>query len=244
VTFARRPQAGDSSTGFAGSAGFTLLEVMAAVAILGLTLVVLLSIVTNNVRATAHSRMITSATFLARGKMVSIEDKVIEKGFQDLDEEDEGTFEEQGFPEYRWTSDVEKIELPTEALKDSQNKSIDNAPKVGESGKSADPMSALTGMVGGLMGVFFEPIRVGLQESIRRVTLTVYWREHGRPAEQSVEVTMYVTDPARLDLAMSLGVGGPGTPGAPGTPGTPGTPGATTSGSASQNRSATPGLTR
>jgi general secretion pathway protein I len=170
--------------------------------------------------------------------MVSIEDKVIEKGFQDLDEEDEGTFDKEGFPEFRWTSDVEKIELPTEALKDSQSNSIGNAPKVGESGKSADPMSALTGMVGGLMGVFFEPIRVGLQESIRRVTLTVYWREHGRPAEQSVEVAMYVTDPARLDLAMSLGVGGPGTPGAAGTPGAPGTPAGAT-----QNRSAT-GITR
>lgn len=221
-----------------GRSGFTLLEVMAALAILGLTLVVLLSIVTSNVRATAHSRMITSATFLARGKMISIEDKVIEKGFQDLDEEDEGTFDEEGFPQFRWTSDVEKIDLPTGALQDSQNKSIDEAPKIGE-GKAADPMSALTGMVGGLMGVFFEPIRVGLQESIRRVTLTVLWSEHGRP-EQSVEVTMYVTDPARLDLAMSLGAGGPG---AGGTSGTSGTPGATT-GAATAIKSSTTGITK
>jgi general secretion pathway protein I len=183
--------------------GFTLLEVMAAVAILGLTLVVLLSIVTNNVRATAHSRMITTATFLARGRMVSIEDRVIEKGFQDLDEEDEGTFEDDGFPEFRWTSDVEKIQLPTEAAQAAQTKAGDKAQSAGE---KADPMSALTGMVGGLMGIFFEPIRVGLEESIRRVTLTIFWTERGRP-EQSLEVAMYVTDPARLDMAMSLGAG-------------------------------------
>src|SRR6185436_3360839 len=38
-----------------GSGGFTLLEVMIAVAILSITLVTLLSIVTNNVRATNHA---------------------------------------------------------------------------------------------------------------------------------------------------------------------------------------------
>jgi hypothetical protein len=36
------------------------------------------------------------------------------------------------------------------------------------------------------------------------VTVRVFWMERGRP-EQSVEVVMYVTDPAKLDLALSLG---------------------------------------
>ena len=44
--------------------GFTLLEVMIAVAILAVTLVTLLSIVTNNMRATNHAKMTTAATFL------------------------------------------------------------------------------------------------------------------------------------------------------------------------------------
>jgi len=201
------------------SKGFTLLEVMAAIAILSLTLVVLLSIVTNNVRATAHARMITTATFLARGRMVSIEDRVIEKGFQDLDEDDEGTFEEDGFPEFRWTSLVEKLELPSEAAQAAQTAAGNKAQSAGQ---KADPMSALTGMVGGLMGIFFEPIRVGLEESIRRVTLTVWWTERARP-EQSVEVTMYVADPSRLDMAMSLG----SVPGGTGAQGQPGATGAT-----------------
>jgi prepilin-type N-terminal cleavage/methylation domain-containing protein len=186
-----------SRAAHAGSGGFTLLEVMAAVAILALTLVVLLNIITNNMRATAHAQMVTTATFLARGKMVSMEDVIIEVGFQDLDEEDEGTFEEEGFPAFNWASSVEKIQLPTEAMTKVQKES-------GQASTSADPMKALTGMVGGMMGSFIEPVRVGLEESVRRVTLRVFWNERGRP-EQSVEVVTYMTDPAKLDLALNLG---------------------------------------
>lgn len=212
------------------SGGFTLLEVMAAVAILALTLVVLLSIITNNMRATAHAQMVTTATFLARGKMVSMEDVIIETGFQDLNEDDEGTFEEDGFPAFNWASSVEKIQLPTEAMSKAQKES-------GEATTSGDPMKALTGMVGGLMGTFIEPVRVGLEESVRRVTLRVFWNERGRP-EQSVEVVTYMTDPAKLDLALNLGAiaaqgqtqGQTAKPGAKG--GTPGATGATGTGAA------------
>jgi prepilin-type N-terminal cleavage/methylation domain-containing protein len=185
--------------------GFTLLEVMAAVAILALTLVVLLSVITNNVRSTAHSQMITTATFLARGKMVALEDTIIEKGFQDLNEEDDGTFEEEGFAGFTWTSAIEKIELPSDVGQKAQQAS-------GEASQKADPLQALTGMVGGLMSAFMEPVRIGLEESVRRVTLRVLWNERGRP-EQSVDVVTYVTDPAKLDLAMSLGAGLPKTGG-------------------------------
>ena len=66
----------------AGAAsGFTLLEVMIAVAILAATLVVLLRIVTNNIRATNHAKMTTAATFLARTKMSDVEDDVLYNGF-------------------------------------------------------------------------------------------------------------------------------------------------------------------
>ena len=179
--------------------GFTLLEVMAAVAILALTLVVLLSVITNNMRATAHSRMLTTATFLARGKIVSLEDGLIEKGFQDLDETDDGNFADDGFREFSWTTAIEKIQLPTDMAQSAQQ-------AAGTKSQAKDPMQALTGMVGGLMGMFIEPVRIGLQESVRRITVRVFWNERKRP-EQSVEVVTYVTDPAKLDMALQLGGG-------------------------------------
>lgn len=190
-------------------AGFTLLEVMAALAILALTLVVLLSVITNNVRATARAQSLTTATFLARGKIVSLEDGLIEKGFQDLDETDEGTFVEEGFRDFGWSTAVEKIQLPTDMAMSAQQ-------AVGDKSQKKDPMQALTGMIGGLMGMFIEPVRVGLEESVRRITVRVFWTERGRP-EQSVEVVTYITDPAKLDLALSLGGAAAGASGAGGT---------------------------
>lgn len=193
----------------ASASGFTLLEVMAAVAILSLTLVVLIGVVTNNVRATAHARLLTTATFLARGKIVSLEDTLIEKGFQDLDETDEGNFADDGFREFSWSTAIEKIQLPTDMAQSAQKAS-------GDLSQKKDPMQALTGMIGGLMGMFIEPVRIGLEESVRRVTVRVYWIERGRP-EQSVDLIMYVTDPAKLDLALSLGAAAAGGQGTQGT---------------------------
>lgn len=93
------------------------------------------------------------------------------------------------------------------------------------------------------MGLFLEPIRVGLEESVRRVTLRVYWNERGRP-EQSVEVVTYLTDPAKLDLALSLGAAGvPGALGAGGASGQSSS-GSTVRSSSDPRTSTSPGLGR
>jgi prepilin-type N-terminal cleavage/methylation domain-containing protein len=190
-----------------GPGGFTLLEIMVALAILAMTLVVLLQIITNNVRASNHSKMTTAATFLARGKMIDIEDDIIAKGFVDNDETASGDFKEQGFATYRWESAVERVELPTDLTQKAQQQSSDTALD------SKDPMAALGGMIGGLMSSFLEPIRIGLQESVRRVTVRVFWDESGRP-NQTLEVVTFLTDPAKLDLALTGGA--PGAAGAAG----------------------------
>ena len=46
-----------------------------ALAILGMALVVLVGITTNNVRNTQHAKFTTTATFLARAKMAELEDR-------------------------------------------------------------------------------------------------------------------------------------------------------------------------
>jgi hypothetical protein len=65
-----------------------------------------------------------------------------------------------------------------------------------------------------MMSAFIDPIRIGLEESVRKVTVRVLWNEVARP-EQSMEVVQYLTDPAKL---LTSG----GMPGAPGTGGAPG----------------------
>ncbi len=181
----------------AGTRGFTLLEVMVALAILATTLVVLLQIITNNVRATNHAKMTTAATLLARSKMTDIEDSILENGFSTDNESDKGTFRDQNFPGFRWESTIERIELPTDLKQAAQDQSSDDS-------KSKDPMQALTGMMGGLMSSFMDPIRIGLQESVRRVTVKVFWDEVGRHA-LNFEVVEFLTDPAKLDASLTGG---------------------------------------
>jgi general secretion pathway protein I len=192
------------------SSGFTLIEIMVAFAILSLTLVTLLGITTNNVRATNHAKMTTAATFLARNKMSDVEDQILYEGFTSDSETAKGTFKEDGYPQFSWETMIERIELPTDLGQKTQDKARES------SNDSKDPMSLMTGFLGGVMGSFIEPIRIGLQESVRKVTVRVIWDENGRRDEQVIEVVQYLTDPSQLEKSIlppgSTAPGGPGTP--------------------------------
>jgi general secretion pathway protein I len=187
------------------SSGFTLIEIMVAFAILSLTLVTLLGIVTNNVRATNHAKMTTAATFLARIKMSDVEDQVLYEGFTTDTENAHGTFKEDGYPQFRWETMIERIELPTDMTQKSQDKARET------SNDAKDPMSMMTGFLGGMMSSFIEPIRIGLQESVRKVTVRVLWDETGR-RDQTMEVVQYLTDPSKLDASLTGGAPGAGAP--------------------------------
>ena len=117
---------------------------MVALAILGLTLTVMLEIVTNNVRATNHARLTTAATFLARQKMVDVEDDVLYNGFTDADQADNGNFKEAAASQYRWETLIERVELPADLAQKSQDTATATAQD------SKDPMKAMTGMMGGI----------------------------------------------------------------------------------------------
>jgi prepilin-type N-terminal cleavage/methylation domain-containing protein len=182
--------------------GFSLLEVMVALAILALALVVLVGITSDNVRNTQHAKMVTVATFLARAKMAEIEDIVLKDGFTENDEEDEGDFDDAGWPQIRWKTIIEKIELPADLAQQTQE-----AAQGAVEENSDNPLAAMAGFMGGFMSTLIEPIRVGLEESVRRVTVRVSWDEVGRP-DRSFEVDTFMTDPAKLDLAVQA-VGAP-----------------------------------
>lgn len=190
------------------AAGFTLLEVMVAVAILSATLVVLLRIVTNNIRATNHAKLTTAATFLARTKMSDVEDDILYNGFSTETETDKGNFKDEGkgYERFSWESMIERIELPTDLTQKTQESST----KASQDAKN--PMELMSSFFGGMMSAFIEPIRIGLQESVRKVTVRVFWDETGRP-DQAIEVVEYLTDPAQLEKAMGMPPGGVQAPG-------------------------------
>jgi general secretion pathway protein I len=208
------------------ASGFSLLEVMVSLAILALALVVLVGITTGNVRETHHARRLTVATFLARAKMSELEDRILVEGFVDNDEEEEGDFSNEGHANFRFQTLIEKIELPTDLAQKAQQASQQTTQQASTVG-SSNPLMAMAGMMGGLMSTLIEPIRVGLEESVRRVTVRVLWDEPGRRGE-SFEVITFMTDPAKLDMAVGAigqpagstggGAGSSGSTGAGGSP--------------------------
>ncbi len=98
---------------FRGRRGFTLIEVMLALAILGASLVVLVKSVAGNITAAQDSFYMGIATDLARGKMYDIEEGLLQEGFQETEQTDEGDFSDEGWDEVKWKSKVEPVELPS-----------------------------------------------------------------------------------------------------------------------------------
>jgi general secretion pathway protein I len=95
--------------------GFTLLEVMVALALLGLGMVVLIKSTAGNIFSTEDAHMMGIATDLARGKMYDIEEILLKDGFTDSDQsqESEKCFDDEGWPNICYSYKVEEPELPS-----------------------------------------------------------------------------------------------------------------------------------
>jgi general secretion pathway protein I len=201
--------------------GFTLLEVVVALAILAVALVAVLDINAQSVASHVYARRLTVATLLARSKMVDLEQKLHDKGMNVDDEEDSGDFAEEGWPSYRWRAKI--IAPRTNGLSPEQLfGAILNLPLgdgssggpgsllagiFGASGKapaggpraaadtSGNSTQALLGAMGPMAGMAsaqFTQMVDQLQKSVREVQLTVTWKE-GRLTESFDLVTHVVS---------------------------------------------------
>jgi general secretion pathway protein I len=94
------------------SSGFTLLEVMVAVAIMAMVLVTLLGLKNNSMQDVAMAEHITTATMLANGKMMEI---IMSGRFNPVEEE--GEFPDGENPaNYTWKRTISKIPLPNGSI--------------------------------------------------------------------------------------------------------------------------------
>ncbi|HEX3482125.1 MAG TPA: prepilin-type N-terminal cleavage/methylation domain-containing protein [Kofleriaceae bacterium] len=93
--------------------GFTLLEVMFGLALLGLGLTVLIKSAAGDIFNAQQAHMIGVVTDLARGKMYDIEEKLLHDGFSDTEQhEDDQSFSDEGWPQIHYSYKVELVELP------------------------------------------------------------------------------------------------------------------------------------
>lgn len=99
------------------NAGFSLLEVMVSIAILGLGLTAILSAQAGSFAAATQARSMSVATGLARCKMLELEQKLVRDGFPDMDQDDSGPCCDGDDREVmRCTWRIEKPQLPEPAL--------------------------------------------------------------------------------------------------------------------------------
>lgn len=100
--------------------GFTLLEVMIGLALLGFALTVLLKSAANSIFNARQAQMIGVVTDLARAKMYDIEEQLQKDGFNETglaDATDECTdweeLDDEGWPNVSWCAKIEQVELPS-----------------------------------------------------------------------------------------------------------------------------------
>ena len=82
--------------------GFSFLEILGAVVILSMSIVVIMDQQTRAMNAVSRAQSVDQATALALGKMNELEQTIASKGISALKEQEEGKFDEEQFPGYRW----------------------------------------------------------------------------------------------------------------------------------------------
>lgn len=226
--------------------GFTLIEVMVGLSLLGLALVVLIKSSANSIFHARQAQMMSVATDLSRSKMHDIEEMLLKEGFMDTEQvvEDED-FDDEGWPTVTYSYKVEPVELPSiqdlQAL--AEGRAAAGSGSAGSAGSGADgeegtgePASlGLLSQLGGfgeqggegmtadaqmgasVLQTFYPFVQEILKVSIRRVTLTVKYEVMGRDRE--LTTVAFFTDAAAMDkVLMGFGSQEQPEPGASPTP--------------------------
>lgn len=177
--------------------GFTLLEVLVALAVLAFGLMAVSDLAGTALSQHGYARDLTVATALARGKMAELEETYEDKGFKDFDETEEGDFADQGQPGFAWRVEVKKPDatlgpeqllgvLLGQAAGDASTqellqKLMGTGQGAGQGGGQAQ--GAPGGLLGGVLAAQLTAFGEQLKKSFRQVTLTVAWRD-GRTRHQ------------------------------------------------------------
>jgi general secretion pathway protein I len=219
--------------------GFTLLEVLVAVSILGLGLTVILSSQTSLFATAMRSEKISIAASLARCRMSETEVDLIKKGYPLADESHDGDCcgdeSQEGFS-CSWK--IERVKLPEQSLTGEAGAGLGESDDMGalgalaglseagaegltaggDLGAMAESLGAGTSSAGiaqMAMGMVYPALKPMLEASIRKVTVKVAWKEGKN--DRSLDVVQYVTDPRQgeIDATLDPGAGllGGGLPG-------------------------------
>jgi len=214
-----------------GRSGFTLLEVLMAIAILGLGLTVLLGAQTGLFANAKRAERLSLATNVARCRMSELELELLQKGYPLIDQESEGDCcmgEPDG--DFRCSWKIQRVELPESsgmeggetdggvgsentgalgALMDIQEKGSSAFGEGSDITSLAENLGSAStgtdGLVSMVMGFVYPSLKPMLEASIRKIVVTVSWKEGVR--ERTLVVTQFVTDPRQGELDPNAAAG-------------------------------------
>lgn len=172
-------------------AGYTLLEVLIALSILATALTVLVSTLGVSKDQAFFSQDLSTASQLARSKMIDLEYNLLRDGFSDNIMRDKGDFRNEGHPEITWSSTIQPVEIPEQAREELLAK-VNEQLFGGVSGDGAlQGNAAFSSMLPTLIGQMPNIInRVG--QKIRRIDLRVEFDFAGN--SYPLILTQYVVD--------------------------------------------------
>jgi general secretion pathway protein I len=185
--------------------GFTLLEVMVALAILASAMLALSQVVSGALRNHVRASHLDVATLLARGKLADLEDEYETKGFRDFDQSADGTFESDGHPEVRWKAEVlkPKVELgPDRILGLLTGGEGDLSKLLGQAagGKPGEPTTVQTGAAGVAASLQQQLTVIGeqIKKGVRELRLTVSWPDGKKDESFTIVEHLVVLTPREV----------------------------------------------
>ena len=206
--------------------GFTLLEIMIAVAILAGALTVLVHAQATAVLMTAETEKLLVATMLAKEKMGEVQLMMESEGFGEQDIEEDGDFDDFGdmegldlnldvddaYEDYQWAYTVRQIELDLGGDFTGMAEGLAGQGYWGDQDEQSQSQS-VSGRGGqtdqaGLddLGVSSDMITELLGGYIREVRVLVWWGENEDELDQ-VEITTHIINSSALSI-MSAAMGG------------------------------------
>lgn len=185
-------------TGDRGAAGFTLLEVLIAVAILAISMSSLMGSQINAMAATRYARDITAIALLAENQLIELEFRHRKEGWTNSDVEVDGDFSEHGYDHVDWQCTIHFIELPEYNQLLEAKEGADDISGAGDDNimDTGDQAFAGLGLVWGL-------IKSAIENSIRKVDCTLTWQQGNIPQEFTIQT--FWTDPAGLQQLPEAG---------------------------------------
>ncbi|MBC7171310.1 MAG: prepilin-type N-terminal cleavage/methylation domain-containing protein [Polyangiaceae bacterium] len=170
--------------------GFTLLEVMVAVAILALALTAIFSSEVGALRVGNRARRTNIATLLARCKMAEIEEEIANKGLPAVDDRgSDQCCDDAEVDGYTCDWSVDRIVLPESGL-GGDGEALPPPDMSGSSEAMLEGGASIDGITQMAMSMAFPTLKPALEEQVRRANVVVKWSEGNR--EMSFDVVQYI----------------------------------------------------